>query len=126
MEELTGLLSAVQLKENKEKKKSNSVVIVHEPMMQIHSPANSATFFELPRRIVAIESVLRGHPFDSHVAACGVVQVESVHEIKELMWGKSSPVKNGKSEARRERELMGKTRKIVARMEENHIFLSVL
>jgi hypothetical protein len=45
-----------------------SVVLVHEPHMQAHAPP-SKNVFELPCRIVAIESVLRGRAFDDMLFA---------------------------------------------------------
>ena len=46
-----------------------SVVLVHEPHMQAHAPPQIESVHELPCRIVAIESVLRGRAFDDMLLA---------------------------------------------------------
>ena len=76
---------------------SKNVVIIHEPKQQQHQPAQDFGLFELPVRIVAIESSLRGYRFNSIQPAEGVVRVEK-HEISENLFGKSSPAKGVEEE----------------------------
>lgn len=70
-----------------------SVTIVHEPLMQQHAPpVDDGSVKELPQRIVAIESVLRGHPFGSTLAATPVVSVGK-EKLTDREWGRSSPLR---------------------------------
>lgn len=48
-----------------------NVVLIYEPQMQAHAPPRVDGIHELPCRIVAIESVLRGLPFDEYTKSVG-------------------------------------------------------
>ncbi len=84
-DELSRLLQGVRLE-------GATVALVYEPSMQAHAPAWDGSAHELPQRIVAIESVLRGYAFDKTRAATPPVQSTTT---KTRDWGESSPLKTG-------------------------------
>jgi hypothetical protein len=72
-----------------------NVTLVHEPRMQAHAPPMyDGGVKEIPQRIVAIESVLRGYSFDSLDAAAPVVSVTS-DRLSDKEWGRCSPLVGG-------------------------------
>jgi acetoin utilization deacetylase AcuC-like enzyme len=74
-----------------------AMAIIHEHRMQAHAPASEKYVYELPQRIVAIESVLRGMGFADETAKKPVV-VCPPSQMHEAPWSLlSSPIRSGKS-----------------------------
>ena len=80
-------------------KTSSLVTLVHEARMQSHAPGVELQcgFQELPRRIVAIESVLRGHAFDSFLPLDSADAAVMADKARQYAWGESSPIRGDRN-----------------------------
>jgi hypothetical protein len=72
------------------------LAIIHEHRMQAHSPASDKYFYEVPQRIVSIESVLRGIGF-ADVSAQKAAVTCPPSQMQSSLWSStSSPVRTGR------------------------------
>ena len=81
------------------------VALIHEAGMQAHSPHETVSFMELPKRTVAIESVLRGYAFDAVAWPAPIVQLSDIADARRYAWGDSTPTKEPRTVASRAKTL---------------------